>query len=169
MKLLVLLTAFILASGQAAHCRCSNMKHGNVTAFEDAVTEVMKRGQRMIPMLAALRGCRNTFFGGGLGNPQSSQLIPAKHVPGLPVIPVEQAALFLIEGIYKGNYTFAQSPYLVDLTLPSERREPSASPELNKRAWKAVAGWNARYRREGLEHMRTQGDDPLAAAGVAFW
>src|SRR5260370_151714 len=85
-----------------------------------AVAEVMRRGERMIPHLIRMRGCRSVFFGAGLGNPQSSQLIPAKSVAGLPAIPVEQAALYLIVGIYNQNLSFAESPYLVDLALHPE-------------------------------------------------
>jgi hypothetical protein len=123
----------------------------------------------MIPQLIRLRGCRNTFFGAGLGSPQSSQLIPAKTIAGLPAIPVEQAALYLIVAIHRQSLSFAESPYLVDLTLHPEDRRASTSKVLNRRAWKAVLDWNRRTGETGSRTDSAGNDSPLKGSEVAFW
>jgi hypothetical protein len=123
----------------------------------------------MIPYLIQLRGCRKTFFGAGLGNLQSSQLIPARSAAGLQAVPVEQAALYLIVGIYSRNLSFAESPYLVDLSLRSEDRRASTSKALNRRAWKSVMAWNERRKNTSLEKVRGGNDTPLKESNVGFW
>lgn len=134
-----------------------------------AVAEVMRRGERMIPLLIGLRGCRNTFFGAGLGNPMSSQVIPAAPANGLQPIPLEQAALYLINAIYEQQLGFAESPYLVDLLISPAQRKPLTSKSMNRRAWRAVLDWNQRYKTVGVEDARKKGDAPLRAAALAFW
>jgi hypothetical protein len=181
------LSFIVLASGHfLLASKCPRTSNGNAAQSTDeevvsalgstsseeatrAVAEVMHRGERMIPHLVRMRGCRNVFFGAGLGNPHSSQLIPAKSVPGLPAIPLEQAALFLIVGIYNQNLSFAESPYLADLTLRPQDRKASTSKSLNRRAWKSVLAWNRRRKDRTLESARANNDAPLKGAMVGFW
>ena len=135
----------------------------------EAVREIMCRGEKMFPALIALEGCRTSFFGSGLGNPMSAQLIPRHTARDLKAIPAEQAALYLIEAIYRGSLGFAQSPYLIDQELPQGSRPASTSIELNRRAWESVRAWFSEYLKRGLAHMRRSSKDPLSDARVAFW
>jgi hypothetical protein len=166
--------------------QCRGSKKGDPTQFSDrdsataigsrssevtsrAVAEIVRRGDRMLPQLIRLRGCRNKFFGAGLGNPQSAQLIPAKTVGGLSAIPVEQAALYLISAIHRRSLSFAESPFLVDLALRPDARKASTSRHLNRRAWKAVLDWDRRTRGNGGYADSAIDDSPLKGAEVAFW
>lgn len=134
-----------------------------------AVAEIARRGEAMIPLLASLKGCRETFFGGGLGHPMSAQIIPREKAGSLQPIPLEQAALYLIVGIYRGSLSYAQSPYLVDLRQPQRRRTTSVSRRLNERAWHSVERWIVKWRESNIEELRRRGQDPLAGSKVAFW
>ncbi len=134
-----------------------------------SVAEIARRGEAMIPALVSLKGCRETFFGGGLGHPMSAQIIPRERTGSLHPIPLEQAAIYLIVGIYRRSLTYAQSPYLVDLRLPQGRRTASVSRRLNERAWSAVERWIAKWRESGMEELRRRGEDPLAGSQVGFW
>lgn len=142
---------------------------GNPDRVTRAVAEIARRGEVMIPALVSLKGCRDTFFGGGLGHLMSAQVIPRERAGSLVPVPVEQAAIYLIVGIYRGSLAYAQSPYLVDLRLPPERRTSSVSRRLDKRAWNSVGRWVAKWRESGMEELRRRGEDPLAGAQVAFW
>jgi hypothetical protein len=145
------------------------LRPGRPERVTEAVAEVSRRGEVMIPMLASLKGCRETFLGGGLGNPMSAQLIPEAKAGNLEPIPLEQAALYLIVGIYRGSLAHAQSPYLVDLREPQKRRTASVSPLLNERAWRSVERWITTWRKSNVEELRRRKQDPLAGSKLAFW
>jgi hypothetical protein len=185
---LIAIAALILAGVTETPARCPAQPPRNVSAREmtneeliaalrldeqervtKAVAEVARRGEIMVPLLASLKGCRGTFFGGGLGNPMSAQVIPQTKAGSLEPIPLEQAALYLIVGIYRGSLSYAQSPYLVDLREPEKQRTASVSPRLNERAWQAVDRWIARWRESNVAELRRRGQDPLAGSKVAFW
>jgi len=145
------------------------LRPGRPERVTEVVAEVARRGEVMIPMLASLKGCRETFLGGGLGNPMSAQLIPEAKAGNLEPIPLEQAALYLIVGIYRGSLSYAQSPYLVDLREPQRRRTASVSPRLNERAWRSVDRWIAEWRKSNLQELRHRKQDPLAGSKLSFW
>lgn len=144
------------------------LRPGNFERVTAAVAEIARRGEPMIPRLAALKGCRETFFGGGLGNRMSAQLIPERTAADLEAIPLEQAAIYLIVGIYRGTLEHAQSPYFVDVRGPRDHRV-SVSPRLNARAWQSVDRWIAKWRASNLAALRRWHDDPLAGSKLAFW
>jgi len=124
----------------------------------------------MIPLLASLKGCRETFFGGGLGDPMSAFEIPAQDTAtGQKAIPLEQAAIYMIVGIYRGSFAHAQSPYLVDLRIPSGKRPASVSPQLDERAWRSVDRWLTQWRASNLAELRRRKQDPLAGSQLSFW
>jgi hypothetical protein len=145
------------------------LRPGRPERVTGAVAEIARRGEVMIPVLASLKGCRETFLGGGLGNPMSAQLIPEAKAGNLEPIPLEQAAIYLIVGIYRGSLAYAQSPYLVDLREPQRRRTASVSPLFNERAWRSVDRWIAKWRESNLEDLRRRKQDPLGGSKLSFW
>ena len=74
----------------------------------------------MIPHLLKLKGRSERFSGEGLGHPYSSQLIDVpsgnEERDKGRVITLEVAALYVIYAIYHGSLSFAQSPYLTNLS-----------------------------------------------------
>jgi hypothetical protein len=145
----------------------------NVEEASEAVQEVIKRGEHMIPLLMRTRGNMRVFNGCGLGHAQSSQLIFSPTGSGKfdegRVITVEVAALYLISAVYYGKLSFAQSPYLTDLSLPPGKRKAFNSRRLIAKAWASVKIWGTDLEKEGLESLRFKQRDPLRGSGVSFW
>ena len=143
-----------------------------------AVDEVMRRGERMIPLLLKLRGDRRYFSGFLTRNPDSSTSIPVPS--GNPktdrwlrergkFVTVEVAALYLITAIYYGTLEIAQSPYLTDLSQPEIKRRQANTKDVVSRAWKSTAEWQQRLDANGLAKLKAADDHPLKAASVRFW
>jgi len=184
---LIAFAALLLAGADETPSRCPTQTPRNVSAREmtndeliavlrpgdfervtAAVAEIAHRGEPMIPSLASLKGCRETFFGGGLGTPMSAQLIPDTKAGNLDPIPLEQAAIYLIVGIYRGSLEHASSPYFADVRGPHDHRI-SVSPRLNARAWQSVDRWLAKWRTSNVTALRRHHEDPLAGSKLAFW
>jgi hypothetical protein len=139
----------------------------------EAVQEVMKRGERMIPLLLRCKGDDHPFLGDGLGHPRAAQLISSpsdnENLDKGCVVTIEVTALYLISALYHGRLSFAQSPYLTDVRLPVEKRRALNKPKLIERAWVSVKNWSKVVSSEGLESVRSKGSDPLTGSGVVFW
>ena len=137
----------------------------------DAVVEIKKRGERMLPSLMKYKGNRNYFYGYGLGHHNSSFLIPnptgnAKADEGR-VITLEVAALYLVCSIYYDSLEFAQAAYLTDGSVV--KMQKFNTPRRVAAAWRAVEQWYQRVKAEGLEAVRSKKDPPLPTSGVRFW
>src|SRR5689334_19562802 len=95
----------------------------------EAANEIFAKGSSVIPMLASLRGNKKPFAAASwLGRPTAGQMTFPSDVP------VEVAALYLINAIYEGDIGFAQSPYLTDLTVPADKRKAQNSAVLIDKA-----------------------------------
>ena len=139
----------------------------------EAVHEIIKRGERMIPLLLKLKGRKEIFVGHGLGSPNSASFSAEFDVrKGLKkelIVTVEITALYLISAVYYDNLSFAQNPFLTDLTVPRDKRTYNNGNELVGKAWKTTEMWLEKYHEIGIEKLRLSKDHPLKGADVAFW
>jgi len=136
-----------------------------------AVSEIFRRGERIIPLLAGLRGDRSIFCGGWSGDSTSLRKAAsswALHCSGEGAIPLEQAALFYIVAIYRGSLDFTNSMDLKDDHKPLEW-ETMTSRDFSERAWLAVDRWLVYLRRDGLEGVRNERRGPLDGSGLSFF
>lgn len=135
--------------------------------------EVVKRGVKMIPLLAKLKGDTRPYLAGGLGHSLSgTATIYSTQNQDLDtgrVITMEVAAIYLICAIYHNDIEFAQSPYLTDLTSPVAKRRANNSPVLVTRAWRSVEAWINEFSTVGIERMRARKSEPLLGADLSFW
>jgi len=83
-----------------------------------AIIDIVKRGEVMIPLLLQCKGNKNFFYGYGLGHRNSSFLLPLptgnRKADEGRVITLEVGALYLISAIFYESLEFAQAPYLTD-------------------------------------------------------
>ena len=136
-----------------------------------AVVEVMKRGERLIPLLMQRKGDKRPFWGYGLGDPNSAFLRPlpsgnAKRDESR-VLTIEVAALYLISAIFYESLEFAQAAYLTDDTPVKEHRFNTVARV--SAAWRSVEPWSERLKTEGLKALRSRKDSPLGASKTRFW
>lgn len=140
-------------------------------AAHQAVEEIMKRGERMIPLLMVCKGNASFFYGPGLGHHSSSFLIRLpkgnEEVNDGSFVTIEVAALYLISAIYHRGLEFADAPYLTDGTPVEWQR--FNTPQRVGRAWNAVEIWMCALKAEGLDSLRAKQQSPLSAADVHFW
>jgi len=139
---------------------------------QGATTEVFARGESIIPLLLSLKGNRTPFAGAPwLGRTTGGQLIfPAgRNAETGSDVPVEVAALYLINAIYRAKLDFAQSPYLTDLAIAADKREAKNTPELIERAWQSAERWAELLKSVGMERLRKDKRGPLDDSKVAFW
>ena len=129
----------------------------------------------MLPLLMTLEGNKQPFEGTALYNPRSSTAYPRPGFGTLTqdeeeqVTTLEVAGLYLISAIYNKDLYFADAVLLTDLTVPRADRKARNSPDLLARAWKSVKSWMIACQQNGVEAMRAQNSDPLAAARVAWY
>lgn len=143
----------------------------NPETSHDAIVEIKRRGERMLPFLLKYKGNKNFLYGYGLGYPNSAFLrpIPTGNAKAdeSRVITLEVAALYLICSVYYDSLEFAQAPYLTDGSAVKMQR--FNTPPRVALAWRAVEQWYERVRAEGLEPVRSRKDSPLRASGLRFW
>lgn len=135
-------------------------------------SEIFARGDSLIPALLALKGNKKPFAGAAwLGRPTAGQIITPKdrNEESGTGVPIEGAALYLISAIYHGKLTFAQSPYLTDLTVAPDKRKAKNSQALIERAWRSTEEWARLLRSEGIEQLRRGKRAPLDGSQTAFW
>jgi hypothetical protein len=136
-----------------------------------AVEEVMKRGERMIPLLMHSKGNTQAFYGYGLGNHSSAFLLPSptgnKKLDEGSIITVEVAALYLISAIYHETLEFAEAPYLTDGT--HVRQQKFNTRKRVAAAWASVEKWAQALKGERLESLRSIQRSPLKDSIVHFW
>ncbi|MBC7912342.1 MAG: hypothetical protein H7Y30_17675 [Pyrinomonadaceae bacterium] len=146
--------------------------HGKYNDITQATTQIVRRGQKMIPLLAQLKGNKNFYHGRTLG-----RILPSDTQRGIgkedtpenndgSIVTVEVAALYLISAIYHANIEFAYRAYLTDGT-PVELFEYNSPAEIAK-AWEATEAWMGRLEREGLDSLYGKGLSPLNNSGVVF-
>lgn len=150
-----------------------DLESANPKTASQAAQEIFIRGERMIPLLLSLRSKDKNFVGSGLGNSQAAQItfipLSKKKIDKGYLVTIEVASLYLISAIYHGNLSFAESPYLTDLSIPPIDRKAFNSKVLINKAWLSVEAWAKELQREGLESMRSKKNTPLKNSGVAFW
>lgn len=136
-----------------------------------AILEIIKRGDVMLPGLLRCKGNRKFFYGYGLGHRDSAflMLLPTgnKEKDEARAITVEVAALYLVSAIYYETLEFAQAPYLTDGT-PVKLQRFNTRDRVAK-AWLSVDKWRERLESEGLESLRKKKEAPLKEPGVHFW
>ena len=137
----------------------------------DAVVEIMRRGERMLPSLLKCKGNKKYFYGAGLGHRYSATLIPLPtgnaKADESRVITVEVAALYLISAIFYDSLEFAQAPYLADGSRVKMNRFNTRARV--SEAWRSVEQWYARVQTAGMRLLREKKDDPLRTSKVHFW
>lgn len=147
------------------------LSNRNTESAHMAVQEIMRRGDRMIPLLVRCKGNKSFFWGYGLGHHLSGFVIR------LPVedtdtndgsfITIEVAALYLISSIYHKTTEFAEAPYLSDGKRVDRQR--FNTPERVREAWESTEKWIEAFTSEGLEPLRSKGLSPLSRSKVRFW
>jgi hypothetical protein len=142
----------------------------------EAVNEIMKRGERMIPLLANNKGDGRPFCGiTKLGEWSSGTVVtfdksePCKNSTGTTV---EVASIFLICAIYYDDIEFASPPLLCD--YPSPSMDGSCGPVGNNqerinKAWASVEKWIDEFQREGIDSLRSKEKSPLSGSKVSFY
>jgi len=137
-----------------------------------AIYEIMRRGEPMIPLLTHLKGDTRMFQGEELGDPRVSRIVPLQEAKGRisreSIVTNEVAALYLISAIYYGNRVFA-SPWLADASLPRDERIPQNSSYLIAKAWESVENWVNELKKESLDSLRAKKFYPLKNSGVTFY
>jgi len=147
------------------------LSNRNTESAHMAVEEIMRRGDRMIPLLLLCKGNKSFFYGYGLGHHLSSFVIrlPAKDtdINDGSFITVEVAALYLISSIYHKTTEFAQAPYLSD-GKPVDRQRFNTAERVRE-AWESTEKWMEAFTSEGIEPLRSKGLSPLSRSKVRFW
>lgn len=153
--------------GQTDEVLVAKLSSRDPHTAHDAVSEVIVRGERMLPLIAEMKGDRREYLGRGLVSPSSSFLaLGPKHDP-TQLVTMEHLALYLLTAIHYPVHRFAQSPFLHDLSDPERRR--SADQRLIDQAWTAANSWLTLEKDVGLEEMRRRRHAPLAGSGVTFY
>lgn len=124
-------------------------------------TEVLRRGEAVIPLLLRLRGNRKPFAGRWvLGR------FPVCDPPDSSwQVSLEVAALFLIQGVYYGRLDYANSAVLTDVASPLDGNAPDAI----RKAWLTVADWEQERLEHGMLWLRDKHRPPLRENGVHFY
>ena len=143
----------------------------NTESAYAAVEEIMRRGDRMIPLLQRCKGEKRFFYGYGLGHRLSTFVIPfpvkGTEIDDGSFITIEVAALYLISSIYHKTTEFAEAPYLTDGKPVSWQR--FNTPERVREAWESTEKWIEAFKSEGLETLRSKRLSPLSRSKVHFW
>jgi hypothetical protein len=138
-----------------------------------ATEEVLRRGERMIPLLIKGKGDRRPCFAYNLRVKSGDfQVDPSNNTyvyfDEVHAETIEVASLYLISAIYYGTLEFAYRAELVDLSLPIFERQTGNTPALLARAWISVDKWVVDLQKEGLQSLRNQDRDPLQSSNVNF-
>jgi hypothetical protein len=144
-----------------------------------AAEEIVKRGERMIPLLIKRKGDKRALAGdftSGDGGSAVAISVPTGNESNDRIlmkegkfVTVEVAALYLITAIYWDSLNIAQGPYLTDLSLPEIKRREANTEKLIKRAWKSVDSWVKALNKEGMDALRAKKHAPLDDGNLGFW
>jgi hypothetical protein len=181
----ITLLAAISISGQEKNIRqlsddklLEHLSSKKAKVANEAVVEILRRGEKMISILLARKGDRRLFFGTLPADPNFATEFhrptnkPSVDNPLLQrgkLVTVEVAAIYLICAIYYDSIDIAGSPYLTDLSLPEERQRAANTDEVVAKAWAGLAIWSKKLNARGLRQLRAERDAPLDKAGVNFW
>lgn len=144
----------------------------------EAVAEVFRRGEKIMPTLLAVKGDKRLFYGVLVKNPSFSMEIRspsddsevnARWLKEGKLVTVEVAAVYLIVAIYYDSLSISQSPYLTNDSLPPAKRRAANTEDVVSKAWEAIDVWSEKFKTLGLEKLRASKDAPLAQASVSFW
>jgi hypothetical protein len=143
------------------------------------IEEVMKRGERMIRPLTALKGNHQCFYGAvKLGDWRSDGTVRVTRSDEYPcfsreyAVTVQTAALFLISAIYHDDLEFAEPPILCDFRQGENEDRCSDHGNTSTRiatAWAATEKWiKEQLDVNGLDALRIKEHAPLDHSGVSF-
>lgn len=139
------------------------------TSFE-AAKEIMRRGDKMMPLLVANKGNKQPYAEGSLGNPNSGDIT---FLPGDDkdweedrIITVEVASLYLISALYFQNFEFGRSAYIKD-DEEVEFNKYNTDERVDK-AWRYTENWLERMKLEGVSSLREKKISPLDESGFYF-
>lgn len=144
----------------------------------EAISEIMRRGEKIIPTLLAVKGDKRFFYGVLVKNPSFSMetrwpsdnaVVNARWLKEGKLVTMEVAAVYLIVAIYYDSLSISQSPYLTNDSLPPARRRAANTEDVVSKAWEAIDVWSEKFKTLGLEKLRANKDAPLAEATVSFW
>jgi hypothetical protein len=149
----------------------------NEQAASQSVSEIVRRGGRIVPQLVKLKGSRQCFFGDmALGSHAggSFRFMPEKRnkcYEDSSASTIEVAALFLIEAIYRNDLKFAQGATLAEWRDNGEERTDveKNGRELLARAWTLAERWAKELEREGLDSLRAKDRGPFAGTRLGFY
>ena len=181
----IILLAAISISGQDKNMRqlsddklLEHLSSKKAKVANEAVVEILRRGEKMISILSARKGDRRLFFGRLPTDPNFATEFhrptnkPSVDNPILKrgkLVTVEVAAIYLICAIYYDSMDIAGSPYLTDLSLPEEKQRAANTDEVVAKAWAGLAIWSKKLNARGLTQLRAEREAPLDTAGVSFW
>lgn len=145
---------------------------------DTAVEEILKRGERMIPLLIQKKGderfvlaklTRSENSGQAIYLPSPDKKSNKRLLKQGKLVTVEVAALYLITAIYYNDLFISQSPYLTDFSLPKEKRRAANTKEVVNKAWEATESWYKRVKIDGMEKLRKDEEYPFRKSEVKFW
>jgi hypothetical protein len=145
-------------------------------AAEAAVDEIMRRGQRMIPLLAKNKNKQTDFCGidklGHWGPGTLVVFLDHDSCKTTSRVTSEVASLFLISAIYYEDRQFAGPPMLCDRVSAAGGETSGVCSNDSRRiraAWASIDDWLKVYRREGIQGLRSSGQAPLRGSTVDFF
>jgi hypothetical protein len=143
-----------------------------------AIEEVLKRGERMIPLLIQKKGDQRFVIGTLTRNINAAQVVFSplsdkkankRLLSKGKLVTVEVAALYLITAIYYNDLYISQSPYLTDYSVTPIKQRAANTSKVIKKAWESTEKWYQRLKIEGLEKLRKDKEDPFTNSDVGFW
>ena len=143
-----------------------------------AIEEVLKRGERLIPLLIQKKGDQRFVLGRLTRSENASTIVftpstnsrrNSKLLREGKLITVEVAALYLITAIFYNDLYISQTPYLTDLSLAPEKRRSANTEEVVEKAWESTEAWFQKLEATGLEKLRKENEYPFRKGKVRFW
>jgi len=142
-----------------------------------AAIEIFKRGEKMMPLLLRQKGNTSLFYGNFnldppamfIWLPTGDKIRDKKLSKDGLLTTMEVASLFMINAIFYKDMDFAQTSYLVDLSLPSEQQKAANKSYLVKKAWNAVEIWSQKLEKEGIKKLRESRTPPFNDSDIRFY
>lgn len=142
-----------------------------------AAIEIVEKGERMIPLLLKQKGNNSLFYGNFnldppamfIWLPTGNKIRDSKLVKDGLLTTMEVASIYLINAIYFEGLDIAQTPYLVDYSLPSEQQKAANKSYLVNKAWTAVEIWSQKLKIEGIRKLRKTKTPPFDEADISFY
>lgn len=143
-----------------------------------AVAEILKRGEKLIPLLLKRRNDARFFYGWLAPNPNFTMnvVFPARsaavnrqYLKEGRLVTIEVAAIYLIEAIFFESLHIANSPYLHDSSAAVSEKNVANTAENITQAWTAVEKWTEKLKTSTIRELRSTNDSPLSESNVNFY